>query len=288
MIDRYLLRYFLAVVDHGAFTKAAASVHVAQPTLSVGIAKLERLVGAPLFHRSNQRVSLTEAGAKFAAHARRIEREFALAESAFSRAGPRRTLRLGVLHTVAAHELEDLAARLKGVDDAERLEMVEGSERDLAHKLAQGRIDLALSLVREDQRFVGEPLREEPYTLAVASSHPAADEAVVTGESLAGEVMIVRRNCEALSQTSRYFTERGVRPFFCLKTTQDERAMALVRAGTGITVIPQRHAGPGVACPRLAGFDLTRTLGLLYGPEAEALAASSSPVMEALRAVFAA
>ena len=44
MIDRYLLRYFLAVIDHGNFSKAAAQCNVSQPTLSVGIAKLERLL----------------------------------------------------------------------------------------------------------------------------------------------------------------------------------------------------------------------------------------------------
>jgi DNA-binding transcriptional LysR family regulator len=49
MIDRYLLRYFLAVIDCGSFSKAARQVNVAQPTLSVGIGKLERLLGARLF-----------------------------------------------------------------------------------------------------------------------------------------------------------------------------------------------------------------------------------------------
>ena len=64
MIERYLLRYFLAVVDQGNFSRAAAHCLVSQPTLSVGIAKLEQAVGAPLFLRSNQRVELTEAGSR--------------------------------------------------------------------------------------------------------------------------------------------------------------------------------------------------------------------------------
>src|SRR3546814_5358189 len=79
MIDRYLLRYFLAVVDTGSFSKAAAQANVTQPTLSVGIGKLERLIGATLFHRTSQRVHPTEAGSRLLPHARRIENDFNLA-----------------------------------------------------------------------------------------------------------------------------------------------------------------------------------------------------------------
>ena len=60
MIERYLLRYFLAVIDSGTFTAAAAQMAVSQPTLSAGIAKLEREVGAKLLRRSSQRIELTE------------------------------------------------------------------------------------------------------------------------------------------------------------------------------------------------------------------------------------
>ena len=57
MIDRYLIRYFLAVVEQGNFSRAATHCNISQPTLSVGIAKLERTLGIFLFVRSNQRWS---------------------------------------------------------------------------------------------------------------------------------------------------------------------------------------------------------------------------------------
>src|SRR5258705_6594430 len=99
MIDRYLLRYFLAVIDCGSFSKAAKQLNVAQPTLSVGIGKLERLLGASLFHRTSKWVHITEAGSRLAAHARRIENEFNLAEAAAVDMRPARALRLGVIST---------------------------------------------------------------------------------------------------------------------------------------------------------------------------------------------
>src|SRR3546814_15319754 len=99
MIDRYLLRYFLAVVDTGSFSKAAAQANVTQPTLSVGIGKLERLIGATLFHRTSQRVHLTEAGSRIIPHARRIEQDLNLAVSTAVGARESSVVRLGVPST---------------------------------------------------------------------------------------------------------------------------------------------------------------------------------------------
>src|SRR3954447_4814127 len=100
MIDRYLLRYFLAIVDQGNFSKAAISCNVSQPSLSTGIAKLETLLSRPLFIRTNRRVELTEAGAQLAGHARRIEAEFAAAERAVQEAAAPATIRLGILSSI--------------------------------------------------------------------------------------------------------------------------------------------------------------------------------------------
>src|ERR1700739_1541118 len=116
MIDRYLLRYFLAVVDRGTFSKAAEQLNVAQPTLSVGIARLERLLGAGLFHRSSQRVTLTEAGVRLSAHARRIESEFNQAEASVSGMKATKVVRVGVLSTIPS---ASLAAFVRTLSDAE-------------------------------------------------------------------------------------------------------------------------------------------------------------------------
>jgi DNA-binding transcriptional LysR family regulator len=288
MIDRYLLRYFLAVVDHGTFSRAAAHANVAQPTLSVGIAKLERLLGASLFQRSSQRVHLTEAGTRFLSHARRIESEFNLAEQAVTGERPNPTLRVGILTSIAGTMIAQAIRQAGNERDAARVELVEGNERELTGHLARGRVDIALSLVgRGADRFAEEVLLEEAYKLAVPSAHPLAGQAVIAGEALADNVMIVRRHCEALSDTSRYFTERGVRPFFALRTNNDDRALAMVAAGLGITVMPESFAAPGVARPAMAGFGARRTVGLLYGQQAESLQHDPPAIVRALRDVFA-
>lgn len=266
MIDRYPLRYFLAVIDTGNFSKAAAQCNVSQPTLSVGIAKLERDLGQPLFHRSNRRVELTAAGARFAAHARRIEAEFALAEHAVREAVPRTTLRLGVLATIPVRWIEAFVARLRPDPTNQPLEIVEGRERELIERLSRSRIDVALTIVRpESDRFAAETLFSEGYSLAIPADHKLADRAVIAAEELADNPMIVRRHCELLSDTSRHFTARGVRPFFPARTASDERAIGYVRTGLGVTIMPDCFRAEGVARPKLADFLFTREIGLLYG-----------------------
>ena len=95
-MDRYLLRYFLAVAELGSFSKAAARVSVTQPTLSVGIAKLEAELGARLFERTTRRVSLTPAGSRFLAHARAISHEYEAALRDVARSPQLKRVRAGV------------------------------------------------------------------------------------------------------------------------------------------------------------------------------------------------
>ncbi|HWV12213.1 MAG TPA: LysR family transcriptional regulator [Sphingobium sp.] len=282
MLDRYLLRYFLAVVDQGNFSRAAAHCNVSQPTLSVGIAKLERTLGTALFVRTNQRVEMTAAGSRFLLHARKIEREFNLAIRLMSPADHPASLRLGVLGSVPSALVAAAVAETRPTQDY-RFELIFGSERELISHLAKGRIDIALTLVqRGGDRFLEKPVCTEGYALAMPLDHPLAQEKSISAEDLANEVMIVRRHCEALSETSRHFTERGVRPHFALRSTNDERVLNLVAAGLGITVMPLSYRQEGIVRPLLTGFDLKRTLGWAASAEAEHLLSAPPPLFKAI------
>jgi DNA-binding transcriptional LysR family regulator len=165
-------------------------------------------------------------------------------------------------------------------DRQHRFELIFGSERELTGHLAKGRVDIALTLVgRGADRFAEQPLRTEGYVLALPVSHSLAGCAEIAAQQLASETMIVRRHCEALSDTSRFFTERGVRPHFALRSTNDERVLQMVAAGLGVTVMPMCYEAPGVVRPRLSGFDLTRTLGWAANDGAEPLLRDPLPVM---------
>lgn len=288
MLERYLIRYFLAVVDQGSFSRAAAHCHVSQPTLSAGIAKLEKMLEAVLFFRSNQRVQLTAAGTRFLDHARRIESEFNLARQSMHGDAAPAMLRLGVLGSIPGAAVAAALGTALADTRGHGVELVQGSERDLVGRLARGRIEAALTLVdRGGDRFLETPLRREGYALALPSRHPLAGRASVAAEELAGETMIVRRHCEALSDISRHFTERGVRPPFAMRSTNDERVLAMIAAGVGLTVMPASYHHPGVTRVALAGFTLARTLGLAFAHHAEHLDREPPPVLAAIAAAFA-
>ncbi len=291
MFDRYQLRYFLAVVDQGTFTRAASACSVSQPTLSVGISKLEDALGRKLFRRNSRRVELTEAGTRFLAHARKIESEFNSAQNALLDTVETPLLRVGVLRSLPGAMLSEVFEATRSVEPAaaRRLELVEANERELIGHLSRGRIDFALTLVeRGGGRFLEEPLYTEGYTLALPEDHHLAGPSALNAEVLADEVMILRPHCEALSETSRHFTERGVRPHFAYRSTNDERVLEMVSAGLGVTVMPECFAAQGVVYPRLAGFDLTRNIGIAYGQANEDLAKSPPVIIEVMRALCAA
>lgn len=261
MIERYLLRYFLAVVDQGNFSRAAEQCGVSQPTLSVGVAKLETLAGQILFNRTSRRVELTRAGTQFAEYARRIEAEFARVEHALRQTSAQKFIRMGIVSTLPSNRIEAALLAAGGVA-SEQIEVIEEPQRELLRRLDIGRVDVVLGQVENDHRDV-EILFEEGYGLAMAPTHALAGCKSVMPEDVASEVMLVRRHCEVLPDVSRFFTQRGIRPFFAARTTSDDRALAYVRAGLGVTVMPHCYSGSGVAMAELSGFDLRRRIGLI-------------------------
>ncbi len=286
-MDGYLLRYFLAVAEVGNFSRAAGQVNVTQPTLSAGIAKLEAQLGQRLFERDRKRVALTPAGSRFLKHAQRIAAEYELALREISATPPAPRLRVGVLSTFPTIRLEALVRAHMARPGAETLEFLDGSERELKTWLEDERIELAVTQLRPGTPHLAqEGLYREAYVLVMAATHRLAGRDLVRGEELAEDAMIIRRHCEVLAATSQYFTQRGVRPGFALKTTNDDKALALVRAGLGVTVMPESFAGDGIVAARMRDFDHEREIGLVYSARGRRLAQGGCAFVEAARRVL--
>jgi DNA-binding transcriptional LysR family regulator len=260
-MELYLLRYYLAVVETGSFTKAARACLITQPTLSAGIKRLEDALDTPLFVRNNKRVSLTPAGARFLPRAKSILHEVNMATSELAEAEQGLTLRLGVVQTLPAAVVSDLLKGFGGLHPEVQFELSDGTEQELLNRLDERGIDYALSLRRvADAGNVA--LFTEGYSLALSRTHKLAGEARIRGEDLGHDRMIVRSRCEVLSETSRHFTDRNVRPALVYRTPQDERALAMVGANVGVTIMPDSYGAPDVVRIPMSDFTLKRTIAL--------------------------
>lgn len=262
MFQLYQLRYFLAVVETGSFTKAAERVYVTQPTLSAGIAKLEAGLETRLFDRTSRRVALTGAGSRLLDHAKSILHECSLAESELNEIETPVALRLGVLMTVPAALTSRLIRSFTAANPGVSIEIFDGTEQELANRLDQGQIDVAITVLRAKSQ--GTRLFEEPYLLAIAEHHPLARKKRVEIAEIATEPVIIRTRCEILSETSRFFTDHNARPPIAYRTDQDERALIMVAAGLGVTTMPASYRMAGMKHVELAGFDHRRTIGLIH------------------------
>lgn len=166
------LRYFLAIAEHGTFSKAASKVFVAQSALSHQLAQLEDELGARLFERSRRGVELTEAGTVFHAYATSILRQ--VEDAASSVAGltdsPAGKVVFGIPHS-ASHALA--LPLLKAVREElpkVQLELTEELTGNLTRQLLGGSLHMAILFddgTLED--FISEPLVSEKMSLIYRS-----------------------------------------------------------------------------------------------------------------------
>lgn len=162
------LRYFLAIAEHGTFSKAAGKVYVAQSALSHQLAQLEDELGAQLFVRSRRGVELTEAGTVFHTYATSILRQ--VEDAASSVAGltdsPAGKVVFGIPHS-ASHALA--LALLKAVRQElpnVQLELTEELTGNLTRQLLAGSLHMAILFddgTLDD--FIAEPLVSEKMSL---------------------------------------------------------------------------------------------------------------------------
>src|SRR5258708_76528 len=172
------LAYFEAVSRHLHFPRAAEELHVAQPSVSQQIRKLETELGAPLFHRMKRHVALTEAGLTFLPHARAVLQRLAEARlEGQELSGVRKgTLAGGAPPSVGTHLLpRALAAflrRHRGISLPSR----EAGSRTPQNPLEEGELDFAV-VIQPIRHPALEtlPLLEEELPLAVPRRHSLAN-----------------------------------------------------------------------------------------------------------------
>ncbi|MDP2248177.1 MAG: LysR family transcriptional regulator, partial [Nitrosomonadales bacterium] len=109
------LRYVVAVARERHFGRAAEACFVSQPTLSVGIKKLEEELGVAIFERGSNEISLTHVGEQIVAQAALILEEASSIKTIAQQSGDPlgHPLRLGAIYTVGPYLLPQIIPILR-------------------------------------------------------------------------------------------------------------------------------------------------------------------------------
>lgn len=174
------LVYFEAVVRCGGFTRAAESLHVAQPAVSAQIRRLESELGVALLARTTRRVSLTHAGEVFLARTRRVlgELEAARGDLAQLAAVLRGRVTLGATQVIGVFDLPAALAQFHSLYPGVALTLRSGLIAQLLAALDGGEVDLVLGPIHSDlpYRYAALPLVDEQLVVVTPPGHPLARE----------------------------------------------------------------------------------------------------------------
>src|SRR6201988_3941996 len=209
------LRYFVAVVEEGSFTTAAADrLHPSQPSLSRQIRDLEHEVGAALLSRSIHGVELTAAGKAFLDYARLALMQVDAAVEAARRAAQpiKKTFAIGFL---TGHEMNWLPRAMHVLrDELKNIEVTVSSDYspDLAEALARGRLDLAFMRVEPGDHLEYHVVDKEPLIVLMPRDHRLVAKQAIHPREFVGNVFIGGANKAAVLRgvTEDYLRRSGV------------------------------------------------------------------------------
>ncbi|WP_166850053.1 LysR substrate-binding domain-containing protein [Isoptericola sp. BMS4] len=258
MLDVHRLRIFRSVVASGSVAAAAANLGYTPSAVSQHVTALQRETGLALLERSGRGVRPTAAGLELAAQADSVLARLGEAESVVAdlRAGRTGRLSLAYFASVGAAWLPQVVDRLTREHPGVRLDLeLRETIPDVADDRADVQVVVAQATFDPGTGFRAHHLLDDPYVVVLPAGHPLAARDEIELAELVGERWVdndfargwCRRNLlEAC-------TAAGFSPSFHVEAHDYPTAIAMVRAGVGITVLPSLgavHLPPGtVAVP---------------------------------------
>jgi len=250
-LDLRLVRYFVAVAQELHFGRAAKRLHIAQPSLSQQIRRLESQLGVALLTRTSRRVELTPAGAALLRDGERLLRHAERAVAAARKASDD-TLTIGFYGSAATALLPPTLKAFTRTHPSTRVtirELLFGS----LDELTNGALDVAFTRLRADQvehlpvRLI--QLSQEPRLLALPRSHRFADRTELSLSELDQDGFVVNPAAQenALARWRSEQHRHGLPGRITAEARSVTELLAMVAAGTGVSLVPAaiaRHHQP--------------------------------------------
>jgi LysR family transcriptional regulator, hydrogen peroxide-inducible genes activator len=266
-MELHQLRYFCAVAETGSFSRAAEHSHVAQPSLSQQILKLEDELGARLFDRLGRSVRLTDVGKAFLPRARAVLRELEAAkgdviERKVSVAG---SLTVGVIPTIAPYFLPSRLTSFTRQFPQARLTVVEEITPVLLERLRASTIDVAiLALPIRGHEFDTFPLLTERLFAALPKKHVLATRRSLGLKDLRKQPFLLLRDGHCFRDTAVAACDRAnISPQVIFESGQFSSILSMVGTGMGVSIVPEMaiEKTPHCRYVRIADDGATRTIG---------------------------
>ncbi len=247
-MDLRSLRYFIAVVDAGSLSKAAASLYVAQPALTAQIKKLEAELDAQLLERSHVGVTLTPVGLQLYQDARRLLADAAAMQERIRRsaASPEGSVTLALPLLLVSLLVGPLLMRLKEAYPRVRVYVLDDMSLMVQKAMVEGRADLGILV--DSPRVQGlscKPLAEESLFLSGHDPEGLVPVEMVDGrpvvrfDAAAALPLVLQSPRFAIRQSvERIAAERGL----SLNVAHEHDSTRVIRslhvAGAGFTFTP--------------------------------------------------
>ena len=239
-LDLRLVEYFVAVAEELHFGRAAERLHIAQPSLSQQIRKLEAQLGVTLLERTSRRVALTPAGKAMLREGRRTLAQSERAMRAARAAGRERVV-VGFYGSAAdgllPQVLRAISADNPAIDVTVR-ELMFGSLDDVFH----GKVDLAFArLIPGQGELEVEVVGHQARVVAVPAAHSLASRRSVTFGDLRDERFITNPAVEDDATPTRWLAEQrrhGLPGRVATRAGSIPEILTLVAAGRGVCLVP--------------------------------------------------
>lgn len=276
-MDLRQLRYFLAVAEEKHFGRAARSLNIVQPALSMQIRGLEEELGGALFRRTSRSVELTEAGEVFLTEARRTLEQAEFTRRSVERAlrGETGTVRIGFAGNAifSGKLLGDLRLFRKKYPDVEMIIQEVGPQQQV-DAILSGQQDIGYTPDHSKTVTTGinvQRIGDWEMLVALLDEHPLSAHPRITLDMLAGEPLILYDAHDAHEHLYVMLSRQLKNNFrVAHRSASTLSVLALAAAGLGLALVPapvQQVAIPGLVYRSLNAPELMANLLLISRKE---------------------
>ncbi|TCO49705.1 LysR family transcriptional regulator [Actinocrispum wychmicini] len=266
------LRWFVEVAEGRTVTAAAAALHVSQPALSRGLARLEHELGAPLFDRIGRGLRLNSNGQALLDAARRALNALDTAAHTIGAAADPTTgtVRLAFLQTIGTEFVPALLSGFRTRYPKVEFVLRQGGTVRNERQLFDGNVDVVLAAGPMDRTDIEwRPLVDEPLVLVVPAGHRLARRKRVGLAEVEDEPFVGFSHSFGLRAiTDRLCQQAGFTPRIAFEGEDPTMLRGLVGARCGVSLLaPAPGPVPGIVELPVNEPRCHRTIGIAWYPD---------------------